>query len=212
MSMGRNARTFIMMFVMVLCMCVAANITCPDCGQMAVPYPLSTYYGCGLPNYRIFCNNNQLQFMSIDSIAYPIVSIDPSTYSLVIRPAPLSKGVDTCISSDFPVGGLHLDESLPFNISERNTVMLFNCSQLLLLSPLNCTSSSLCNQFARETKEAKACKNKLCCTYLQDSAMTSHRIRVRKEGCSAYTSVVNINPSLPAKNWNYGVEIQWIPV
>lgn len=198
---------------MVLCICNAANMSCPNCGQMAVPYPLSTDYSCGHPNYRIFCNNNQLQLVSIDSIAYQIVSIEPSTYSLVIRPPPLCRGVaTTCRSTDFYVGGLHLDENLPFNISKRNTVMLLNCSQALLLSLLNCSSSSLCHQFALDMKEAKPCKDKLCCTYLQDSAMTSHRIRVREGGCSAYTSVVNINPALPTKEWNYGVEIQWIPL
>lgn len=198
-----------MMFAMVLCMCSAANISCPNCGQMAVPYPLSTGDTCGNPKYRIFCNNNQLEFKSVDGIAYQIVSIDSSAYSLVIRPPPFSKGVATCRSSDFLAGGLHLDESLPFNISKHNTVMLFNCSEALLLSPLNCSSNSLCHQFVRDKKEAKACRDKLCCTYLKDSAMTSHKIQLQEGGCSAYTSMVNINPTLPTNNWNLGVEIQW---
>lgn len=212
MLLGRNPGILIMVFAMILCMCSAANITCPKCGQRVVPYPLSTDDTCGNPKYRIFCNNNQLEFKSVEGVAYPIVSIDSSAFCLVIRPPPFSKGVATCRSSDFPAGGLHLDENSPFNISKRNTVMLFNCSEALLLSPLNCSSNSLCHQFARDKKEAGPCQYKICCTYLKDSAMTSHKIRLQEGGCSAYTSVVDIKSTLPTNNWNLGVEIQWIPV
>ncbi|KAH9306436.1 hypothetical protein KI387_010840, partial [Taxus chinensis] len=183
---------------------------CPDCGVSYVPYPLSTDDSCGLPNYRIFCNNNQLEFKSLDGIFYPITDIDPWFHRLVIRPSALV--TDSCASADFSVGGFYLDEKLPFNISKRNTVMLLNCSERLLLSPLNCTSTSLCHRYENEIEEAMACKDKLCCTYLKDTSYTAHRIRVHEGGCSAYTSVVDINSTLPPKAWNYGVEIEWIPL
>ncbi|KAJ6974210.1 hypothetical protein NC653_030330 [Populus alba x Populus x berolinensis] len=41
--------------------------------------------------------------------------------------------------------------------------------------------------------------------------MTSHMIRVRVGGCTAYTSVVDIKPADPVGKWNYGIELQWMP-
>ncbi|GLJ09499.1 hypothetical protein SUGI_0110730 [Cryptomeria japonica] len=185
-------------------------ITCPNWGMSHVPYPLSTDDSCGHPDYRIFCNNNQLEFRSLDGIFYPIISIKNWFYRLVIRlPAVAS---DSCTTMDYSVEGFYLDENLPFNISKRNTVMLLNCLERLLLSPLNCTSISLCHRFEDEMEEVMACKGKLCYTYLKGTSYTSHRIRVHEGGWSAYTSVVNINSQLPTREWNYGIEIQWIPV
>ncbi|KAJ6762615.1 WALL-ASSOCIATED RECEPTOR KINASE-LIKE PROTEIN [Salix purpurea] len=155
---------------------------CPKCGNMVVPYPLSTSDDCGNPRYRIYCNNGALEFLSAPGIYYRILSINP--------------------------GGLKLDENLPFNISVRNTVMLFNCSDNILLSPLNCSSTSYCRQY-EEIEEGSGCKGTLCCHFLKDSSMTSHRIRVRVGGCTAYTSVVDVQPKDPADAWNYGIELQW---
>ncbi|KAJ6974211.1 wall-associated receptor kinase-like 20 [Populus alba x Populus x berolinensis] len=104
---------FLVVFLLTLLSHVPALDACPKCGNMLVPYPLSTSDNCGNPRYRIYCNN----------------------------------GKDTCYSSDLAEGGLRLDENLPFNISVRNTVMLFNCSDNLLLSPLNCSSTSYCRQY-----------------------------------------------------------------
>ncbi|KAJ6434544.1 hypothetical protein OIU84_018124 [Salix udensis] len=179
---------------------------CPKCGKMVVPYPLSTSDACGNPRYRIYCNNGALEFLSAPGIYYRILSINPGAYKLVIRPPLIGK--NTCYSSDLSVGGLKLDENLPFNISVRNTVMLFNCSDNILLSPLNCSSTSYCRQY-EEIEEGSGCKGTLCCHFLKDSSMTSHRIRVRVGGCTAYTSVVDVKPEDHADAWNYGIELQW---
>lgn len=181
---------------------------CPSCGSMRVPYPLSTSSNCGNPRYRVYCNNGILEFLSAQNIFYEILSINPCAYKLIIRPPSIEK--KTCYASDLEVGGLVLDENYPFNISTHNTVMLFNCSDDILLSPLNCSSISPCRQF-EEVEGGIGCKGTLCCSYLKDSAMTSHRIRLRLGGCTAYTSVVNFHPNQNVKSWNYGIELQWQP-
>ncbi|GFZ07189.1 hypothetical protein Acr_19g0001260 [Actinidia rufa] len=68
-----------------------------------------------------------------------------------------------------------------------------------------------CRQFEEKVVEGSGCTNMLCCTYLKDSAMTSHRIRVRVGGCTAYTSVVDLKPGDSVESWNYGIELQWLP-
>ncbi|KAJ8772009.1 hypothetical protein K2173_027186 [Erythroxylum novogranatense] len=179
---------------------------CPQCGRVAVPYPLSTGDNCGDPRYRIYCNNDTLEFLSAQGFYYKILTINPRTNSLVISPPLIQE--HTCYSSDLGLGGLNLDENLPFNISTRNTVMLFNCSDSILLSPLNCSSTSLCRQF-EEIDAARGCRDTLCCQYLKDSSMTSHRIRIG--GCTAYTSLVDVRPGDPIDAWNYGIELKWFP-
>ncbi|OMP11459.1 hypothetical protein COLO4_03803 [Corchorus olitorius] len=196
-------------FLFILVTQVSSFKFCPKCGNMDVPYPLSTGDNCGDPRYKIYCNNNVLEFMSAQGIFYKILNISPWTSKLVILPPIIQE--NTCYSSDLLQGGLRLDEELPFNISTRNTVMLFNCSDNILSSPLNCSSSSFCRQFEDVGEGASGCKGTLCCHFLKDASMTSHRIRVRLGGCTAYTSVVNINPNEPVDSWNYGIELQWKP-
>ncbi|XP_011023735.1 PREDICTED: wall-associated receptor kinase-like 20 [Populus euphratica] len=205
---SRVKMMFLVAFLLTLQSHVPALDACPKCGNMLVPYPLSTSDNCGNPMYRIYCNNGALEFLSAQGLYYRILSINPSAYKLVIRPPLIGK--DTCYSSDLAVGGLGLDENLPFNISVRNTVMLFNCSDNILLSPLNCSSTSYCRQY-EEIEEGSGCKGTLCCHYLKDASMTSHRIRIRVGGCTAYTSVVDIKPVDPVDKWNYGIELQWMP-
>ncbi|KAI3864025.1 hypothetical protein MKW98_031617 [Papaver atlanticum] len=185
---------------------VGALKTCGKCGSMEVPYPLSTNENCGDPRYKIYCNSNVLEFVSAEKSIYKILSVNPSKYTFVIGLPIIKSG--TCQSSDLMVGGLRLDEDLPFNISPRNTVMLLNCAENILLSPLNCSSTSLCRKF----EEGNACRNELCCTYLKDASMNQHKIRVRVGGCTAYTCVVNMNPNDPPSSWNYGIELEWLPV
>lgn len=187
---------------------VSALNACPKCGSMEVPYPLSTSDNCGNPSYRIYCNNDVLEFLSAEGFYYKILSINPSNYKIVISPPLIQKNI--CYSSDLALGGLRLDENLPFNISTHNTVMLFNCSNNILWSPLNCSSNSYCRQF-EEIEEGSACKGTLCCHFLKDASMTSHRIRVRFGGCTAYTSVVDLKPGDTIEEWNYGIELQWVP-
>lgn len=183
--------------------------SCPNCGNTEVPYPLSTSDNCGNPQYKVYCNNGNLEFLSAQGFYYKIRTINPSANRLIISPPLIQQ--NTCQSYDLSVGGLRLDENSPFNISSRNTVMLLNCSENILLSPLNCSSNSPCRLFEEKVREASACKNTLCCSFLKDTSMTSHRIRVRVEGCTAYTSVVDIGLDNSVEKWNFGIELQWLP-
>lgn len=185
------------------------NINCPKCGTMDVPYPLSTSENCGNPNYKVYCNSYNLEFLSSVGFYYKILSINPSTSRLVISPPFIQK--DSCQSCDLSLGGLKIDENSPFNISSQNTVMLFNCSENILESPLNCSSTSPCRKFEESSREGRNCKNTLCCSYLKDASMTSHRIRVRVTGCTAYTSFVDFKAEDSISAWRYGIELQWIP-
>ncbi|GLT47682.1 hypothetical protein SLA2020_213580 [Shorea laevis] len=145
---------FVIFLSFILVINVSALDACPKCGNMEIPYPLSTDSNCG-------------------------------DYS-------------------------RLDDNSPFNISSRSTVMLLNCSESILLSPLNCSVKSFCRQF-EQVRGGSGCRGTLCCRYLKDASMTSHRIRVRSGGCTAYTSVVDIKPDDPIDSWNYGTELQWLP-
>ncbi|KAK4273417.1 hypothetical protein QN277_021824 [Acacia crassicarpa] len=182
---------------------------CPDCGGLQVPYPLSTNEDCGDSRYRIHCNSGNLEFLSATGVYYKILRIDPCARKLVIQPPVILK--DTCYTSDLPEWGLMLDEKLPFNISTQNVVMLFNCSDNILQSPLNCSMNSICRKFEEVVEEGRGCMNTLCCHYLKDSAMTSHRIRVRLGGCTAYTCLVDSQPRDSVASWKYGIELQWSP-
>ncbi|XP_021898892.1 wall-associated receptor kinase-like 20 [Carica papaya] len=187
---------------------VSALDACPKCGKTLVPYPLSTDENCGNPSYKVYCNNNILQFLSADGFFYDILTIDPDAFSLVISPPLLQK--NSCYSADLSSGGFKLDENLPFNISSRNTVMLFNCSTSILLSPLNCSTNSICRDFER-SEMGSGCTDTLCCHYKKDASMTAHRIRIRLGGCTSYTCIVDAKPGDPIESWNYGIELQWSP-
>jgi hypothetical protein len=182
---------------------------CSNCGDFEVPHPLSTNDDCGDKRYKIYCNNDSLEFLSATGTYYKILKIDPSANKLIIKPPNILK--HTCYSSDLIGGGLVLDESLPFNISALNTVMLLNCSDNILQSPLNCSSNSICRQFEEKVEEGNGCMNTLCCHYLKDSVMNSHKIRLRVGSCTAYTCLVDFKPDEPFKKWNYGIELQWKP-
>ncbi|KAI3445383.1 hypothetical protein Pfo_002048 [Paulownia fortunei] len=182
---------------------------CPKCGTMEVPYPLSTTQDCGKPEYKLYCNNGSLEFVSAGNFSYKVLSITPDAYKLIIQPPLIVQ--NTCLSSDLGSNGFKIDDASPFNISKINTVMLFNCSENILLSPLNCSSSSPCRQFEEKAQQGTGCRNTLCCSYLKDSSMTSRRIRVRVGGCTAYTSVVDFKPEKSVDAWPYGIELQWLP-
>ncbi|CAL0302312.1 unnamed protein product [Lupinus luteus] len=200
---------FFLVSFLLLLINISAQNTCPNCGNTAVPYPLSTDQNCGDSRYKIYCNNGSLEFLSATKNYYKILSIDPKANKLVIKPAPIVK--NTCQSTDLKDGGLLIEDNSPFNISTHNTVMLFNCAETILLSPLNCTATSICKQYEEKVEEGKGCKNTLCCHYLKDSAMNSRKIRIRNGGCSSYTSIVDYKPEQAISSWNYGVELQWVP-
>lgn len=185
---------------------------CPNCGNTTVPYPLSTGPTCGDQSYKIRCDsNNTLQFDTLNN-SYPITSISPSIQRLVIKPASLLP--NTCLATDLPDQGIQLNASLPFNITSSNTIMYLNCSNTLLGSPLNCTSTSLCHVYVNATAGSSACNDpsaSLCCTFRAGGSTTSYMIRLREAGCRAYTSFVNLDSSEPVNRWSEpGVEIQWV--
>jgi hypothetical protein len=193
---------------------------CPPCGSTEVPYPLSTADGCGDPEYKVRCaaaaaggTAPTLLFDALNGTSYPITSISPASQRLVVSPAPfVSPGA--CVSVGAAASrGVQLDPSRPFNVSSSNTVMLLNCTELLLRSPLNCSSNSLCHAYAGAAgSTASACAPlPLCCTFVAGGSSTSYRIRLGPQSCSAYRSFVGLDPSQPPATWGsrLGLELQW---
>ncbi|KAI4299521.1 hypothetical protein L6164_032973 [Bauhinia variegata] len=195
---------------LLLCAGFAMSLTsCPDCGNTTVPYPLSTASGCGDPSYKIRCSSGSLIFDTLNN-SYPVESINPQSQRLVIRPASLIS--NTCITTDKIHQGIQLNNTLPFNITSGNTIMYLNCTNTLLQSPLNCSSTSLCHTYINGTGDATSCKDTaLCCTFKAGGSSNSYQIRVRDVGCSAYSSFVNLDPAWPVNRWpEPGLEIQWV--
>ena len=189
---------------------VTPATTCPPCGNTTVPFPLSTAPTCGDPLYKIRCTtSNTLVFDTLNN-SYPIESINQNAQRLVIRPAPLVPS--TCVTTDKVHEGIKLNSTLPFNITSSNTIVYLNCTVTLLMSPLNCSSSSLCHSYINGTASATVCNaGPLCCTFRAGGSSNSYQIRVRDVGCSAYSSFVNLNPALPVNRWpEPGLEIQWL--
>uniref|UniRef100_A0A803P615 Wall-associated receptor kinase galacturonan-binding domain-containing protein n=1 Tax=Cannabis sativa TaxID=3483 RepID=A0A803P615_CANSA len=185
---------------------------CPNCGNKTVPYPLSTTSTCGDQSYKIRCETGTLIFDTLNN-SYPITSISASAQRLVIAPSQLLPS--TCVTSDISHQGIQLNSSLPFNVTSSNTIMYLNCSDSLLRSPLNCSSSSLCNTFLNSSDGGgfATCRDRslMCCTFRAGGSSNSYMIRVRESGCSAYTSFVNLNPTFPVGRWpDPGLEIQWV--
>ncbi|XP_010937552.2 wall-associated receptor kinase-like 20 [Elaeis guineensis] len=187
---------------------------CPSCGSTAVPFPLSTADGCGDPLYKIRCDNTtrSLFFDALNGSSYSVTSIHPSTQRLVIRPAPFASA-SSCVTTDLHSQGIILNSSLPFNVSSSNTIFLLNCTSRLLLSPLNCSSNSLCHIYVNATADAAACRPiSICCTFVAGGSSTSYAVRASGVGCSAYRSFVNLNAAgTPVAQWgaSSGVELQW---
>lgn len=182
---------------------------CSDCGTTPVPYPLSTSADCGDQSYKVRCEAGSLRFDTLNS-SYLIRSLNPENQRFVIQPANLLP--NTCVTSDLSSEGIQLNSSLPFNVTSSNTIMYLNCSDSLLRSPLNCSSSSLCHVYINGTGEVAACRDApICCTFKAGGSTTSYSVRVRDSGCKAYRSFVNLEGSLPVNRWpEPGVEIQWV--
>ncbi|OIV95605.1 hypothetical protein TanjilG_23836 [Lupinus angustifolius] len=181
---------------------------CPPCGNTTVPFPLSTSSSCNDPSYKIRCSSSTLFFDTLN-YSYPIQSINPNTQRFIIQPASLIS--NTCVSTDKIHQGIQLNNSLPFNITSSNTIVYLNCTQSLLMSPLNCSSTSLCHSYINGTVSASACGGELCCAYRAGGSSNSYMIRVRDSGCSAYSSFVNLDPALQVNRWpEPGLEIQWL--
>ncbi|KAF3333034.1 wall-associated receptor kinase-like 20 [Carex littledalei] len=192
---------------------------CPKCGNIEIPYPLSTDPNCGDPDYALACDpsNKNLYFPALNGSSYLVVNIQAPLRRLVVQPAPWLPG--TCTTQDMPKSeGIYLNQSLPFNMTSSNTIFLFNCSPRLLISPLNCSASSLCHKYlgglARvDPKEQAVCLSGPgpCCTFLAGGLPSSYRIRLHASGCRAFRSVLHIDPEKPPSQWTEGLEIQWAP-
>ncbi|KAF9597714.1 hypothetical protein IFM89_021201 [Coptis chinensis] len=192
------------------CTITMAATHCENCGSNTVPYPLSTGPDCGDQSYKIRCDSGTLRFDAVNGTSYTITTINPEIQRFVIQPPSFVS--NTCVSSDIRTEGLQLNSSLPFNVTSSNTIMYLNCSDTLLRSPLNCTSTSLCHSYINDTVDGSVCDSApLCCTFRAGGSTTAYRIRVRDSGCRAYTSYVNLDYSLPVSRWpNPGLEIQWV--
>ncbi|XP_039028011.1 wall-associated receptor kinase-like 20 [Hibiscus syriacus] len=192
---------------------------CPSCGSMEVPYPLSTHPGCGDPSYSIRCDSQsrKLYFDSLNGSSYVVTRIMASFYRMVVQPSPWLPG--QCETRDMGVSeGIWLNQTLPFNITSSNTIFLFNCSPRLLMSPLNCTPTSLCHRYLEssghvEAKRALQCANGVdpCCTFVSGGMPSAYKIRLHSSGCKAFRSILHLDPQKDAYEWEEGLEIQWNP-
>ncbi|KAL3753760.1 hypothetical protein ACJRO7_001059 [Eucalyptus globulus] len=191
--------------------CIEGTITCPNCGNMTVPYPLSTRSSCGDQSYKVRCSFGTLFFDMLNGSSYIIMSINPQSQRLVIRP---SDWVDhACMSADYRSQGIYLDPSLPFNITSSNTLVLMNCSTAVLSLTIDCTPTSICHAYLRDNPLAAAsCSNfSLCCSLKTGGSQNEYIIRIRQDRCAAYQSFVNLDISLPVSKWVAfrGLELEW---
>lgn len=138
-----------------------------------------------------------------------------SSQRMVVKPSPWVPGL--CVTQDMLMSkGIHLNQSLPFNITSSNTIFLFHCSPRLLISPLNCTPSSLCHLYLEKSgrvdpSRALQCASGLdpCCTFVAGGLPSAYKIRLHNSGCSAFRSILHLDPQKPASQWEEGLEIQW---
>lgn len=207
-----EATTKLLIFTAALLMCAgcaSSAVRCPNCGNITIPYPLSTGPACGDQSYKILCDAGSLKFDTLNN-SYPITSITPSAQRFVIRPSNFLP--NTCVTSDIAHQGVQLNSSLPFNVTSSNTILYLNCTSDLLRSPLNCSSTSLCHVYVNNSGAVGPCEDApLCCTFRAGGSSTSYMIRVRQSGCSAYSSFVNLDQTLPVNRWPQpGLEIQWV--
>nr|XP_043634613.1 wall-associated receptor kinase-like 20 [Erigeron canadensis] len=207
------------LFICFFCYSSFSQMTCPNCGLLNIPYPLSTNPNCGDPDYSLRCDihSGKLYFDALNGSSYTVVRIKPDSQKLVLQSQPWLP--NTCITQDFPVSeGLWLNQTLPFNISSSNTIFIFNCSPRLFLSPLNCTPSSLCHRYLESSGQvdpsrALQCASSInpCCTFIAGGLSSAYKIRLHASGCRAFRSIIDLDKEKPASLWDEGVEIQWAP-
>ncbi|KAF9596728.1 hypothetical protein IFM89_012927 [Coptis chinensis] len=186
---------------------------------MEVPYPLSTSSNCGDPDYGLHCDahTHKLYFDALNGSTYSVRSIQASLQRMVVQPSLWVPG--KCITVDMLASeGLWLNQSLPFNVTSSNTIFLLNCSPRLLVSPLNCTSSSLCHRYLEfsghvDRDRALQCSNGFnpCCTFIAGGMPSAYKIRLHDSGCRAFRSILHLDSEKPANEWDEGLEIQWTP-
>ncbi|KAL5999617.1 hypothetical protein ACLOJK_037902 [Asimina triloba] len=144
----------------------------------------------------------------VDGSSYITSNINPETRTFVIKP----RGIDLCWAGSAQRIDIHLNSSLPFHVSNNNTVPLLNCSDAAPdnMLHLDCSSSSPCHRYIREGR-APCFNPEACCSYVagNSASSTTHYVGVSKSGCSAYTSIINLNSSVDVVHWQEGLEIQW---
>ncbi|KAL3716460.1 hypothetical protein ACJRO7_008113 [Eucalyptus globulus] len=191
--------------------------TCPSCGSMSIPYPLSTSPACGNPDYSLHCDagSQKLYFNALNGSSYLVIRIIASSQRMVVQPSPWIS--NSCVTRDALVSeGLWLNQTLPFNVTSSNTIFFFNCSPRLLVSPLNCTSSSLCHRYLESSghmdkARAAQCASDLepCCTFVAGGMPSAYKIRLHSSGCRAFRSILHLDPLKPPNQWEEGLEVQW---
>ncbi|CAN6439335.1 unnamed protein product [Victoria cruziana] len=201
-------------FTIVLLLSASTGKQCGNCGSTAVPYPLSISPGCGDPNYQIFCNASAgaLSFRSENGGDYPIKSIDPQSQTFVIQPASLIG--NSCRTADYVYQGVNLNHTLPFNFTTDNTLFLLNCSREFMNRGLvecfdrSSNTGSCWTYLNQAPPEMESCRNwNICCTTHVGGPVSSYSIIARS--CTAYRSFVNLNETLPIKEWRQGLQVQW---
>ncbi|OWM81789.1 hypothetical protein CDL15_Pgr007827 [Punica granatum] len=202
---------FLSVLMLLLAPIVAGAIRrCPNCGNVTVPYPLSTGPDCGDQSYKIRCNGAALWFNSLNGSSHLITSISPQMQKLVIRPSGWADR--TCLSLDYWTQGIMLDPNLPFNVTGSNTLILMNCSSEMLQLTVDCSSTSICHKYIKENAMAAAyCGGfPLCCSLKTGGSQNAYRIRIRDNRCRAWQSFVNLDPILAVSKWpEPGLEISW---
>ncbi|XP_024965975.1 wall-associated receptor kinase-like 20 [Cynara cardunculus var. scolymus] len=211
----------LLLFLLLCFFCYSSSSQkiCPNCGLLKVPYPLSTNPNCGDTDYTLHCDTHsqKLYFDALNGSSYPVLKINSETQKLVIQTQPWLP--NSCTTQDFPVSeGLWLNQTLPFNISSSNTIFIFNCSPRLFVSPLNCTTSSLCHLYLENSSRvdptrALQCASSInpCCTFIAGGLPSAYKIRLHASGCRAFRSIIHLDKEKPASQWEEGVEIQWDP-
>ncbi|KAG2686428.1 hypothetical protein I3760_09G005300 [Carya illinoinensis] len=207
------------LLVFLLSLQCSSQKSCPNCGSIEIPYPLSTNPNCGDPDYSLRCDphSQKLYFVALNGSSYAVVGIIAASQRMVVQPSAWLP--DRCVTQDMLVSeGIWLNQSLPFNITSSNTIFLFNCSPRLLVSPLNCTTSSLCHRFLESSGQvdknrALQCASGLdpCCTFIAGGMPSAYKIRLHSSGCRAFRSILHLDPEKPASQWEEGLEIQWAP-
>ncbi|XP_074287823.1 wall-associated receptor kinase-like 15 [Silene latifolia] len=100
----------------------------------------------------------------------------------------------SCRSMDLKSGGIWLNNSLPFNITDNNIVLKLNCSSHYLSVTTKCTGFP-------------------CCSPTAGGFKTAYRIDIsEKDDCTSQESFVGLDRSLTVSKWMQPrLEIQWEP-
>ncbi|CAN4117166.1 unnamed protein product [Withania somnifera] len=212
----RKTNLYVLLLLHLFCYSYSQK-KCPNCGSLEVPYPLSTNPDCGNRDYSIRCDphSQKLYLDTLKGSSYAILRIMASFQRMVVQPSPWLPG--SCVTQDMPVSeGLWLNQSLPFNVTSSNTIFFFNCSPRLLVSPLNCTRSSLCHKYLHssghvDAKRELQCASGVdpCCTFIAGGMPSAYKIRLHTSGCQAFRSILHLDDKKPANEWEEGLEIQW---